>query len=588
MKVIDVFPRKFFTYAAEDEVDFGDGLTVIVGANGAGKTALGLEAVCWTVWGKTTRGTVPDGDVTVMVDVDDDARGWEISRLRKGKRAGALGLRRYGIGGSEEWDDMTGQTSIETQAKIDALVGTWERFCAERVFSQRMQRRFGSATDKERKALLEAVLGLERHERAAKLARAELGARKAKLQAAQQAGAAARAALEQARRAVEGIDAGIGESVESLREAVEMHRTKAAKAEAEAARLEAEARAAEARSGALGRTATQAARDAQAILQGRDRAAKALAEVDRRLASAAAMGDCPVCMTPSASIPRDKLAAHFQAEAAPLRAEVAEGTRALEGARAEAAELAEDVQKAQEAASRARRAADEAGRGARALAGDAALERALAAEERRAEVRAGAEAEIARCAGLAASAELAEGQAEVACLEVEAAAEALGSKGARVARMDGALASLSAEAGRILARLPVDGTGPLGIKIRGSRELAKGGAVDEVSISVVGAGGPDGEYDGTSDGERARLDAALMLGMSRVAGGEGLLVFDEIFDPLDGGALEAIAEVLQELATRRQVVVITHNPRFLDLLPASACWKVSREQGAPSRVSRAS
>lgn len=580
MKILEVLTRKFLTYG-EAEVAFDDGLTAIVGANGTGKTALGLEATCWTFWGKTTRGTVPDGEVAVRFEAAGQA--WEVYRLRKGKRAGALNLRDLKpdneIRGKDDWRDQTGQTAQETQGKIEALVGSWDRFCAERVFSNRLRARFGSATDKERKALVESILGLERHERAAVLAREELGKRRNGLQAARQDTAGAHAVMARAQGASEGYGLP-GLALDEAEQAARDADRAVDQVEAELAAARAAEEKHRARAGVLQKSFDQVVQQGRSSQAEADREVEAASAALVRAQDGSAMGDCPTCLTPAAQVPRERLRAHHEADAARHQDRAAELLKVVQAARGEAVELRDDLQAAQASL---RAASGDVGRleaarresGARNVAAAQGLARARGRKETADAARAAfldAEAEHGRCLA-------AEEDRELGCLEAEAVVGVLGSRGARVRRMDGALVRLTIEANRVLAQL---GMG-MRVTVRGSRTQASGKEVDEVSVLVEGAGG--GEYDGASDGERARLDVAIMLGMSRVAGtGEGLLVFDEILDPLDDEGLERVVELLEEVSRERQVVLTTHNPRFLALLPNSAVWRVSRGADGLSRV----
>jgi len=171
-------------------------------------------------------------------------------------------------------------------------------------------------------------------------------------------------------------------------------------------------------------------------------------------------------------------------------------------------------------------------------------------------------------------------------LEISCAVEVLGSKGARVLQMEGALSRASMEANRVLARLPrVDADETMRVELTARRQGAGGREVDEVGITVSGAG--DGEYEALSDGEQTRVDIALMLGLARAGGGDGYLVLDELFDALDEAGVDAAAELVEELSRERQVVLVSHNPRFLDRLPGGARWRVSR-RGGRSQVEGAS
>jgi DNA repair exonuclease SbcCD ATPase subunit len=68
--------------------------------------------------------------------------------------------------------------------------------------------------------------------------------------------------------------------------------------------------------------------------------------------------------------------------------------------------------------------------------------------------------------------------------------------------------------------------------------------------------------------------------MGAAARGErgGTLWFDEVFDALDQDGLEAVAGALEELASTRMVMVITHSPELARRLPAAQRLHLSRGQ----------
>ena len=65
---------------------------------------------------------------------------------------------------------------------------------------------------------------------------------------------------------------------------------------------------------------------------------------------------------------------------------------------------------------------------------------------------------------------------------------------------------------------------------------------------------------------------ALLLALGEVAAGAsgtrpGTLWCDEVFDSLDTQGCEAVSEAIQEMSRDRCVVVISHNPRLVEMLP---------------------
>jgi DNA repair exonuclease SbcCD ATPase subunit len=84
-----------------------------------------------------------------------------------------------------------------------------------------------------------------------------------------------------------------------------------------------------------------------------------------------------------------------------------------------------------------------------------------------------------------------------------------------------------------------------------------------MTLGVEGAGGGNG-YKGSSGGERRRIDVALLLALADVAAGAssenpGTLFLDEVLDAIDEEGVGLLASALQEVATRRPIILITHS-----------------------------
>jgi len=104
-------------------------------------------------------------------------------------------------------------------------------------------------------------------------------------------------------------------------------------------------------------------------------------------------------------------------------------------------------------------------------------------------------------------------------------------------------------------------------------ERKSGVVSDSISIKVSGVGGGRG-YKAASGGERRRIDAALLLALAEVssaAAGQapGTLWMDEVFDALDEEGVDAVSDVLAELAEERAVVLITHSSVLASRVPAA-------------------
>lgn len=74
-------------------------------------------------------------------------------------------------------------------------------------------------------------------------------------------------------------------------------------------------------------------------------------------------------------------------------------------------------------------------------------------------------------------------------------------------------------------------------------------------------------YKGASTGQKTRMDLALILGMrdTRSAGGLNQLFVDELFDGLDSAGIPRAAAMLEELAETMPVLLVSHDDRLRDI-----------------------
>jgi DNA repair exonuclease SbcCD ATPase subunit len=103
-------------------------------------------------------------------------------------------------------------------------------------------------------------------------------------------------------------------------------------------------------------------------------------------------------------------------------------------------------------------------------------------------------------------------------------------------------------------------------------------------ILIEGATAPT--YKGCSRGEKERINLIVAFSLRALARwrlGEpiNLSVFDEVFDHVDPGGLQAIATLLQAeiAATGGTIFVVTHNPTLKALFPGAKLMRVVREGG---------
>lgn len=197
MKFTKISIRNFLTLGnAEARLD-SRGLVLVQGenqddssqdSNGAGKSSL-ADAVSWVLFGITARGDsgsevinnkVKRGGASVTLDIDDNGTHYRITRTRT-KSKGTLELSRKD---GANWVSMTKGTTKLTQEAINRLIG-----CGPEVFNnaiyagQEKTPDLPGMTDKALKMLIEEAAGINRLERAYKVARERLGESTKALQA---------------------------------------------------------------------------------------------------------------------------------------------------------------------------------------------------------------------------------------------------------------------------------------------------------------------------------------------------------------------------------------------------------------------
>ena len=107
------------------------------------------------------------------------------------------------------------------------------------------------------------------------------------------------------------------------------------------------------------------------------------------------------------------------------------------------------------------------------------------------------------------------------------------------------------------------------------KENKSGAVSDCIDIKVSGAGGGYG-YKAASAGERRRIDVAILLALADIAGSSesGTLWFDEVMDSLDKQGCEAIIDILGTFAQNRNIVLISHSDELINKLKVSKHIKI--------------
>lgn len=532
------------------------GVVVVTGENGAGKSSL-PEAVAWGAWGKMLRGTTPyRTGVDEMCEVTLATSTACVKRERQGRTK--LSFTRWGQPPSKF------DTATQAQDALTSLLGPFDLWRRSHVFSSADAAHFSLATDAVRKQLIETFLGLDRFDHALRACRDDLRVAETKVTEARVAHDVVTARLEGARTRLSETKRGLATlAPEAPATAPGGSGTGVGAPTAPKAHRGPPGRTVESLVGVLAgaRREVAAARDR---LRAADRAgADWAAEARRVLAVLARLREatCPTCTQPIPTALRTRLQREAHAAQQKADAEQAEARADRVSTEALIEELEEEVTVLQRTLD-AHKQADAVASAARRAEAQLAKQRASLEQT----LREASEQVHELCAQLEElRVQIEDGESDVA--ELEACAHVLGYKGVRAHILGRSLRGIEAVANVWLARMHPT----VRIALHPYAELKKGGVDDSISLEVQGAGAGQG-YRASSQGERRRIDIALLLGLAEVsaaARGEepGTLWFDEVFDCLDDAGVEAVVEVLREKARARAVVVITHSKALMARLP---------------------
>lgn len=177
--------QNFLSYGSPTQtIDFSHyKLICLSGKNGHGKSAL-LDAITWALWGqarkignnaKADSGIVKLGQTDVMVIFDFIFNGqtYRVKRVFSTKYGKPKAHVDFGTYNKETdyFTPLTEKTIRHTQACIDKTLGLdYEAFINSSFLRQGQANEFSKKSPKERKEVLASILGLDRYEKAKKLA----------------------------------------------------------------------------------------------------------------------------------------------------------------------------------------------------------------------------------------------------------------------------------------------------------------------------------------------------------------------------------------------------------------------------------
>ena len=517
------------------------GVTVLTGANGAGKSRF-IEAVAYAFWGETLRDADPwidglAGEVSVLTDIGDATR-----RATKGGSKTLL------------WNGQKADTNSRTQELIKAVLPEFDFWRRTHVFSSGEAAHFSSATDGEKKRIMEMLLGMEVFDRAQRECLDELGELNAQMQALNTDVARAEGAVNVAcaKLSAHGVYAPWEPGEPPVSPEADPLLLKTLEREKQALQLLEQ----QASTAATQRAPVPSTEQAQQLASAR--AAAHHAEHQLELART---GHCQECGQVWAGAPVAEL--EQAAGEAAWTLEALEQTYTEERARIEAEGAARTQRWRQLDADRrasAQRVQGLEKQAAAQLAAASAHQAWQAAEDARALAwERGRVAHETKCTQLCSAAMVLEDELNDLTLardelsrrvfELQVTGVVLGVRGLRGHVLGRALDGVEAVANYWLQQIAPGRA----LTVRADGETGK------ISIGLHGMGG--GRYKAASAGERRRVDAPLLLALAEVAGHgvtRGTLFLDEVFDALDRDGRALVCQALTELGQTQSVVVITH------------------------------
>lgn len=516
------------------------GVVLVTGPNGAGKSSL-IEAVSFGGWGQSLRKKTPWSGQQGLLELRTHD-GLVIER-KKTKSKAALSFEDRGK--STDYENAT-----KTQEALTRLIGEHEIWRRANILSSQDAHSFSTATDTERKRMIESVMCLTRFD------------------AAHAAVVKERRLWDDKEREWERTLSVLEERVANKKAATEEPTLEEAKPkdsvklEAASARLKEKitkhrARLTELNEERDGLKAQIARRDAEF-------------EIARRKAEALKDDACDECGKP-----------YTREERAAAAAKLRVAEKALAAARES---TAAELDAVRDKINTAKSELDEF------HVKDKELSEELWRSKSDDEYRAQRKARVKKAAEALEAAyderDAAKAKHDAAKLErdvLRCVEEALGLKGVRAHILQRALVGIEEIANVWLSRVAALDGMELTLRLNPYSEKSGGGVKDSISLEIEGAGNGHG-YQAASGGERRRIDCALTFALAEIAEASsgadpGTLFMDEILDSVDAEGIEAVADVVSEISKTRCVVVISHNPLVQQSLSASIVKHLTINKG---------
>lgn len=609
----------------EARVDFSKpGLTMVEGqmegnrgcdSNGAGKSML-FEAVVWCLFGKTMRGDWgpdevvrrnSDGGTEVAVAVTDTL-GSQATVIRYRNHPKEKNRAYFFVDGK----DCTAGTVVETNEVISQHLGIdYTAFLNSVAFGARQDvKSFFAASDSERKALLDKLLGLEIYEAASVQARAQVAELERDSRAMDAEVGILEARIDTYEDEIDDLGDG-GDKVSELREELASVCDEDAKLVAAVKAATRDSRDADAKLQAVREKRVaemehynaqlkqyHRARDAYMddviapLISDRDKLDASYQRLDReikRLSGMATDEPCPTCKRPLTVKSLKRVVGDLEKEAQSVLDDLVAAREAVTAARGGLQDISEPAEPSKpknllelERASGAAKVHLQNAE-ARLLSN---REKQTLLKQRIDDITQRRDELKQKCAKVrkeldGARAKFAEMEEDMQYLQFWVTG--FGNKGLKSFLIEAEMPEINRLASQYAARLLGEGAY---IKLSPTRELKSKRNVirEELSIEARIPGCTD-TYGGASKGQRQRLDLCLLLAFREIMSRRSLKPFDqffgdELFDGMDASGVEVIIDLLRETSQHCPVALITHDPRLKDA--GDRCWTVVHRDGVAS------
>ena len=568
MRVSRIRTRNTLAHKSVDVELPESGIVLVTGPNGSGKTSM-LDAVAYAHWGQTVRGTPPwrkGSDGEIVVDSD-------LATIEVTAKGSAPAKFRWGVPGChlEDYD-----TKTKALAELTPTVGDFTKWRRTHVLSSADADHFSGAADKDRKEMIEAILGLGSFETALEECRRKLSEVSSKVETERLRIGALKQQKSESEQVLERLP-----TIEPIlripdRPKISLDKALCAQERTLAAELE-EWRAECSKSADQPDPLSEDSKEYRTLEDaGQEylKARKARELTDAGLCTVCEReyhGDCNQAREDEEAADQARKAAKSALEAAVRAQQAAQLERATKRNQAQAALQAVRTKIAtQDEAQKALDSYDESCRKLEELHQTAHVSwkaQKLATMEQVCDY----EDQIDVAEEL-----LAELLAEQTNLR--AAEMTLGLRGVRSTVLADALGAVSDLSNDHLA----DTKPGVSLELRPYRESKKGARSAIIDIDIKGVGGGYG-YKALSGGERRIVDMAMLLAWITVAGSSsgscGTLWLDELFVSLDTETKEAVLTILPSIAESRCVVVITHDDLVISRLSKIAAMRLEFEAG---------